>query len=113
MKTKYVYLLHFDEPLSPNHTSQHYAGSAKDLAAVLQAHWQGSRSRCVFTAVAKQREISFRLVRAWRGDRQIERQFKSRKNHRQYCPVCKDRPWNFTAAEELSEHELEEALLPF
>ena len=109
----YIYLLHFEEPINPDHPCQHYTGSAADLAARIQQHWAGRRESCVLTAVAKERDIRFKVARVWRGGRDDERRLKSWKNGRALCPICSDRPLNVRDLQELSEHEIEQALMPF
>ena len=79
-----VYLLHLEQPLSPNHTSQHYVGWAKDLATRIQAHANGNGAR--FMEVANERGIGFQVVRAWRGGRTFERRVKNWKNSPRLCP---------------------------
>jgi predicted GIY-YIG superfamily endonuclease len=52
-----VYLLHFDEPISPRHTCQHYCGWAADLEARIEDHRHGRGAR--LTEVAHSRGIGF------------------------------------------------------
>lgn len=89
----YVYLLHFDRPISDGHTTQHYLGYADDLAHRIQVHtrgrYNGGGNGCArLCEVAKARGISFTVARVWWGDRSLERRLKSRKNARRLCPVC-------------------------
>ena len=81
-----VYLLHFDTPISPNHSTQHYLGSAADLQHRLAEHAAGQGAR--LTQVARQRGIGWIVARTWNGGRQLERQIKKRKNAPRYCPIC-------------------------
>ncbi|MBI3960234.1 MAG: endonuclease [Chloroflexi bacterium] len=81
-----VYLLHFSEPISPDHTAQHYLGSTEDLTRRLAEHRAGAGSR--LCEVAKERGIDFVLVRTWQGDRGKERQLKRRKSGPKLCPLC-------------------------
>jgi len=81
-----VYLLHFDSPISPNHTTQHYVGWAKELGSRIQAHRCGRGAR--LTEVALERGIGFTVVRVWRGDRHLERRIKNRKDAPTLCPAC-------------------------
>jgi predicted GIY-YIG superfamily endonuclease len=81
-----VYLLHFQSPISPSHTTQHYIGWAEDLESRITAHRNGRGAR--LCQVAKERGISFTVVRTWQGDRKLERQLKNRKNAPRLCPVC-------------------------
>lgn len=80
------YLIHFDKPISSKHTAQHYLGWTNDLEERLKEHYNGNGSR--LCKVAKERNISFRLVRIWEGDRQLERKLKRQKNGKKLCPIC-------------------------
>lgn len=82
-----VYLLHFDTPISPTHTTQHYLGYAKTLEDRIAVQEKGKGARLV--AVALERDIQFTVARTWRGGRKLERQLKNRKNSRLLCPICK------------------------
>lgn len=84
--TGIVYLLHFAQPISPNHTTQHYLGWASDLGDRLAEHSAGTGAR--LTQVARERGISFTLARTWHGDRSLERQLKRRKAAPRLCPLC-------------------------
>ena len=81
-----VYLLHFEQPISPDHTAQHYIGFTDDLPRRLEQHRAGAGSR--LCEVAKERGIDFVLVRTWEGDRAKERQLKRRKAGPRLCPPC-------------------------
>ena len=62
-----VYLLHFDRPVSPDHTSQHYLGFAETMESLQQRlihHEDGNGAR--ITAAAAARGIGFECVRVWR-----------------------------------------------
>lgn len=94
----YIYLLHFDRPISPDHTTQHYTGSADDITRRIREHQQGQGSR--LTEVAFQREIPFSVVRLWRGNRRLERRLKSLKCAPKFCPICNpQKPWNLFHAD--------------
>lgn len=84
----YCYLLHFDRPISPDHTCQHYLGYARDSVmkrAIEHLNGRGAR----LTQVAKERGIGFRIVRIWRnGTRRLERQLKNGKRGTRLCPIC-------------------------
>jgi predicted GIY-YIG superfamily endonuclease len=89
MKTNIVYLLHFDRPISDNHTTQHYIGSAVDLGPRLNAHRFGRGAR--LTQVALERNNPFVVAQTWEAPgeaRQLERQLKARKNAPLLCPIC-------------------------
>ena len=82
-----VYLYHLAEPISNEHTSQHYLGWAPKLAGRDYHHKQGRGAR--FTQVAVERGIEFKLVRVWPGaDRNFERELKDQKNLAMLCPHC-------------------------
>jgi predicted GIY-YIG superfamily endonuclease len=88
-----VYLLHFDQPISPNHTCQHYLGWADDWQRRIEQHRRGQGSR--LCQVAQERNIDFTVVRLWIGDRSLERQLKRRKASPRLCPIC-SRKWSLT-----------------
>jgi predicted GIY-YIG superfamily endonuclease len=104
----YVYLLHFQRPISQHHTCQHYVGYTTNLPARIQSHRLGFAAR--LTAVAKERQISFEVVRVWFGDRQLERQIKKRKGSNRLCPYCGGRELN---APEMTPIEIKQALIAF
>ena len=88
----YIYLLHFERPISDRHTCQHYLGyTSRRLFIRIQDHRKGTRSAARLTQVAKERGISFRVVRTWRGTRNDERRLKNRKEGPYLCPVCQGR----------------------
>lgn len=78
-----VYLIHFDDPY---YHAQHYLGSTKNLEDRLAAHRAGRGARLM--EVITDAGISWRLVRTWKGGRQLERQLKRRCNGRRLCPIC-------------------------
>jgi predicted GIY-YIG superfamily endonuclease len=82
-----VYLLHLEQPLSKDHTAQHYIGWTDNLTRRLNKHYEGNGAR--FMEVAKERGISWMLVKIWTGTRKRERQLKNQKNSPRLCPVCK------------------------
>jgi len=82
----YIYLLHFDSPVSPDHTTQHYVGSAEDILKRISQHHRGHGSR--LTQVALERGIGFTVVRLWKGNRSKEQRLKSLKCAPKFCPVC-------------------------
>jgi hypothetical protein len=87
--TGLVYLLHLSEPLSPDHTAQHYVGwtrNADTLRRRLGHHRAGSGAR--FLDVARERGVSSELVAVYRGDRHLERRFKRHGDCPKMCPVC-------------------------
>lgn len=84
----YVYLLHFDKPISDKHTCQHYIGyTGESIKRRIQDHLAGRGAR--LTQVAVERGISFKVVRIWRhGTRGLERHLKNRKDGPKLCPIC-------------------------
>src|SRR5689334_19796208 len=83
MKTRIVYLLHFDQPFKH---ARHYLGSAVKLDDRLEEHRRGTGSRLM--AVVAAAGISWRLARTWRGGRQLERQLKNHGGATRMCPIC-------------------------
>ena len=90
MQTDYVYLLHFSQPISPDHTCQHYCGSAADVNVRFVHHLTGKGAR--LTQVANERGIDYEVVRIWKAEpgkgRELERQIKSWKMGNRLCPIC-------------------------
>jgi predicted GIY-YIG superfamily endonuclease len=81
------YLLHFHQLIAPGkHTTRHYLGYAEDLERRIKEHRAGQGAR--LTEVAKERGITFSLVRCWIGDRKLERKLKNLKNGPKLCPLC-------------------------
>jgi predicted GIY-YIG superfamily endonuclease len=84
------YLLHFQKPISPAHTCQHYVGWAEDIQQRIAEHRAGRGAR--LTQVAKERGIDFAVVRVWPDtERTHERKLKNRKNAPRLCPICRQR----------------------
>lgn len=81
-----VYLIHFERPISPAHTCQHYCGYAEDWRARLAEHRAGRGAR--LTQVAVERGIAFEIVAVWDGDRAYERRVKRLKALNRLCPIC-------------------------
>lgn len=116
----YVYLLHFEEPISPGrHTAQHYLGHADDLAARIQTHQRGRRynaqghpTGCArIVEVAHERGNQFRVARVWRGGYELERRLKGRKAAPRLCPICN--PTVRHGLFELTAEQISEQLMPF
>ncbi|BAU13758.1 hypothetical protein LEP3755_42990 [Leptolyngbya sp. NIES-3755] len=111
-----IYLLHFSDRISPNHTTQHYVGFTDSLSDRISAHVQ-NRSGVSLINAAHERGISFTVSRVWKGDRKLERHLKSLKCAPKFCPHCSDRPWQLfhpgstRQARELSGLRLKDALL--
>lgn len=85
-----VYLLHFVEPISKKHTTQHYLGYGSDVDVRIQQQRRGKKNIAAnLCHVAKRRRIRFVVAKLWiDGDRKLERQLKNKKNHRKLCPIC-------------------------
>jgi predicted GIY-YIG superfamily endonuclease len=84
-----VYLIHFEQPISEHHTTQHYLGYAKNLKSRIAEHKAGMGAR--LCKVALERGIGFEVVRTWEGGRELERKLKKRKNAPCLCPICSAR----------------------
>ena len=100
----YVYLIHFDAPISDRHTCQHYLGYAENLAARVKCHRQGQGAR--LTQVAIERGIKFQVVRVWQGDRGRERRLKNRKDGPHLCPICDPCAYKREPAQEVHPDEI-------
>lgn len=109
--TGYVYLLHFDAPVSPGHPCRHYVGFTENLASRIQDHQTGGSRGARLMQVVKERRIPWRVARVWHGDRNFERSLKNRKEGPRLCPVCN--PGARLGATDLSTDEIEDQLLPF
>lgn len=82
-----VYLIHFDSPISSKHTAQHYIGFANHVSKRFAHHKKGTGAR--LTQVANERNIDYKIVRTWEGDRELERKLKNQKNAPRLCPICR------------------------
>ena len=78
MSMSYVYILHFDKPISPAHTTQHYVGFTHDIDKRIRQHRKGQGSR--LCAVAKERAIKFILAELLIGGKDLEKAIKRQKN---------------------------------
>lgn len=116
----YVYLLHFEEPISPGrHTAQHYIGHADNLASRIQTQELGRRRNLLgnptgcarIVEVAHERGNHFKVARVWRGGYELERQLKRRKEAPVLCPICNPRARR--GLFELTPEQIDEALMPF
>ncbi len=106
----FIYLLHFTAPVSPDHATQHYIGSAEDLAARIQAHRLGHGARLVQVAI--ERGIRFQVVRVWQGNRALERKLKNRKAAPRLCPICNPQAHHL-APGDMPQSEIQNLLIPF
>lgn len=84
--TSVVYLLHFDRPISPSSTTQHYIGSSRYFEARIRKHKLNPDARLL--QVAKERGIGFTVARIWTGGRKEERRLKNLHNGKKLCPIC-------------------------
>ena len=67
-----VYLIHFDNPISDKHTTQHYIGySTQAPYRRLEAHRNNCGAR--LTQVANDRGIGYDIARCWHGNKSDER----------------------------------------
>jgi predicted GIY-YIG superfamily endonuclease len=105
----FVYLLHFSRPISEHHTCQHYVGFTTNLPARIQSHRMGGGAR--LTQVAKERGISFEVVRVWLGNRDLERRIKQYHCSNRLCPHCVGN--KSINAPELPASEIPNALIAF
>jgi len=79
-----VYLIHFERPY---HHAQHYLGLTRiGIERRLERH-KGQNGARLLRAV-QQAGIDYSVVRTWEGEAALERQLKSRKCSRVFCPVC-------------------------
>ncbi len=83
MVTGVIYLLHFDRRYKH---AGHYIGWTRDLDSRLEEHRAGRGARLL--QVCKEAGIGFVLARTWRGDRNMERRLKNRKEAPRLCPIC-------------------------
>lgn len=97
----FVYLIHFDRPLSH---ARHYLGVCRSIHRRLDRHARGHGSRIMRALTAE--AIGWRLARLWvispdeAEDRQditlaheVERHLKSAHQHSRVCPICSpDKP---------------------
>lgn len=79
-----IYLIHFE---SPYRHARHYLGYTDDLVARLDRHLAGNGGRLL--QVVRAAGISYRVVRTWEGERNLERKLKRRKGSPRLCPICR------------------------
>lgn len=80
-----IYLIHFDQPYKH---ARHYIGWAKRLQPRIQHHKNNTGARLL--QVINGANISWSVVRTWKGNRHLERALKNRHNTRLLCPICKE-----------------------
>ena len=84
-----VYLIHFERALKH---AGHYLGSAEDPSKRLARHRRGQGARLL--AVLNEKNISFKIVRVWRGaGRAFERKLKDAGHNNKLCPICFPDTW--------------------
>lgn len=81
--TSYIYLIHFDQPYKH---ARHYIGSTKSVDERIAEHRTNRGARLM--AVVNSAGITWRLARAWRGGRQVERRLKTLGGAARLCPIC-------------------------
>ena len=81
-----VYLIHFDTPL---HHARHYLGWCNEggLERRLARHRAGNGSKLM--RAIKEHGITWKVVRTWEGDRNLERKLHNIHGSR-LCPVCRE-----------------------
>jgi hypothetical protein len=127
----YVYLLHLSKPIGAAQTSEqrrqyglparkkefvatarHYIGWCSNMAVRVQDHATGRSKASRFMAAAKTSGASFEVVRAWHGDKALERWLKNKRNAPKLCPICAGRPVQMLLFE-LTPAEIADTLIPF
>lgn len=102
----YIYLIHLSAPISPNHTCQHYTGSAENLRGRFWHHRRGTGAALLKAAI--ERGIDFKVVRVWKDDRHREQKIKARKNAPLLCPVCNPDAYRYETAHEIHPDEIKD-----
>ena len=82
-----IYLIHFD---SPYRHARHYMGFTTNLTDRIERHRAGNGSRLM--SVITEAGIGWRVVRTWRGDRNLERRMKRSGGLSRCCPICSQKP---------------------
>jgi len=80
-----VYLIHFDRAL---YHARHYVGftEGEDPDKRLERHRAGHGSKLL--RALNMEGIRYRIVRTWKGGRDLERKIKRQHNTARKCPVC-------------------------
>lgn len=83
----FVYIVHFDEPLSHAH---HYAGCTRDILGRLARHASGNGARIIEALMQEGKEWRLGALGACtlKEMRALERQLKRMKNTARYCEIC-------------------------
>lgn len=87
MRTRFVYLIHFDRPL---HHARHYLGSAVSISLRVAEHRAGKGAKLL--AAVNAAGIGWSVVRTWRGGRRLERVLKNKHKAGRLCPCCRNDP---------------------
>ncbi len=87
----YVYLLHFNKPLSH---AQHYCGfTPNGVEQRLAVHLAGNGARLVKAVVEAGREVEVARIwkhENWQEARSQERHLKRQHNGPRLCPICRE-----------------------
>lgn len=84
-QTKFIYLIHFDQPFKH---AKHYIGSAVDLEHRLNEHRTSAPKCANLMRVVNAAGITWRVARLWRGGRADERRLKNCGGAARLCPIC-------------------------
>ena len=93
MRSAWVYLIHFTEPLITGRRScQHYLGSTVSFDRRMADHRAGRGARLLQLVNAA--GIAWSVVRTWEttSDKRyaLERELKRQRNHKKLCPTCNE-----------------------
>lgn len=86
-----VYLIHFNQPYK---RVRHYLGITNNLKKRIRRHKRGhgaSLMRAVFAAGIEVQVFVLAEVATRNEASTLERKYKNRHNHKQLCPICKER----------------------
>lgn len=78
-----IYLIHLSRPYKH---ARHYLGYTNYLRERINHHKNGTGARLL--QVVNAAGIGWRVVRTWKGSRDLERKLKKRKESPNLCPVC-------------------------
>lgn len=91
-----VYLLHFTQPITGWHTTQHYIGWGEYLDRRIYEQILGGSAAARLCQVARERGIGVLIARIWPGETtDFERRLKDRHESPTLCPICKGRERGF------------------
>lgn len=88
----FLYMLHYERPLSDRHPRFHYLGYAdENPERRIKQHRRG-QAGAVFTTEAHRLGIAFSVAQIWPNmTKEDERRVKRMKSHRRYCSLCTTR----------------------